>query len=86
MKLHPMQKPIQRKELIDKNQLFELTEYILPDSENELYESFSEMEKEIVRIKTLSEFEDYLGNEIANGKTFRFKISGWAIIFIHLEV
>ena len=108
---------MQRKEFIDKNQLLELIEYILSDSTTELYESYSEMENEIVRINTLSEFKEYLdfgiynGKEhfgfgiynpehkgkffiskltlnpkYCNGKTFRYRIDGWAIIFIQLDL
>ena len=108
---------MQRTETIDKNQLFELIEYILSDSKTEFYESYSEMEKEIIRINNLSEFQDHFDNGIANGKvhfgfgiynpeskgkfftskiklnpkycngkTFRYQIVGWAIIFIHLDL
>ncbi|MFC4221433.1 hypothetical protein [Flagellimonas marina] len=59
---------MQRKEIIDINQLLELIEFILSDSKTELYESYSEMEKEIVRVNTLSEFKNYLDNGISNGK------------------
>ncbi|NER11754.1 hypothetical protein SAMN06265375_1112 [Muriicola jejuensis] len=108
---------MQRTEIIDKNQLFELIEYILSDSKTEFYESYSEMEKEIVRINNLFEFQDYFDNGIANGKvhfgfgiynpeskgkfftskiklnpkycdgkTYRYRIDGWAIIFIQLDL
>ena len=108
---------MQRTETIDKNQLFELIEYILSDSKTEFYESYSEKEKEIVRINNLSEFQDYFDNGIANGKvhfgfgmynpeskgkfftskiklnpkycdgkTYRYQINGWAIIFIQLDL
>lgn len=108
---------MQRKEIIDKNQLFELIEYILSDSKTEFYESYSEMEKEIVRINNLSEFQDYFDNGIANGKVYfgfgiynpeskgkfftskiklnpkycegknyRYRIDGWGIIFIKLDL
>ena len=59
---------MQRTEFIDKNELFELIEFILSDSKNELYESYSEMEKEIVRINTLTEFQYYFRNRITDGK------------------
>lgn len=102
---------------IDKNQLFELIEYILSDSKTEFYESYSEVEKEIIRINSLSKFRDYLANGIINGivhfgfgiynpeskgkfftsriklnpkyckgKTFRYRIDGWAIIFVQLDL
>lgn len=89
----------------------------MSDSKNAFYESYSEMEKEIFRIETLSAFKDYLENGISegktqfgfgiynpgskgkffitklklnpkycNGKTYRYKVDGWAIIFIHLEL
>ncbi|MBW8244317.1 hypothetical protein K1F50_16020 [Muricauda oceani] len=108
---------MQRKQVIDKNQLLELIEFILSDYKVELYESYSEKEKEIVRINTLSEFKNYLDYGISNGKvhfgfgiynpehrgkffvskiplnpkhcngmTFRYRIDGWAIIFIQLDL
>lgn len=108
---------MQRKELIDKKQLFELIEYIFSDAKNEFYESYSEMGKELVRIHTLSEFKEYFENGIANrkvhfgfgmynpeskgrfftskiklnpkkcnGNTFRYRIDGWAITFIQLDI
>ncbi|MEM6517601.1 MAG: hypothetical protein AAF688_15575, partial [Bacteroidota bacterium] len=108
---------MQRTEIIDKNQLFELIEYILLDSETEIYESYSEMEKEIVQIKTLSKFRDYFDHGLNNGrvhfgfgiynpeskgklftskinlnpkychgKTYRYRLDGWAIIFVHLDL
>jgi hypothetical protein len=107
---------MQKTKVIDKNHLFELVEYILSDSKTEFYESDSEMEKEIIRIKSMSEFENYFDNGITNGKkhfgfgiynpdskgkffktkielnpkycngkTFRYKLDGWAIIFIQLD-
>lgn len=108
---------MQRREIIDKNQLFELIDYILSDSKTEFYESYSGMEKEIVRINSLSEFQDYFNKGIANGKmhcgfgiynpeskgkfftskiklnpkycdgkTFRYRIDGWAIISLQLDL
>lgn len=108
---------MQRAEFIDKNKLLELIEYVLSDSKNELYESYSEMGKEIIQINSISEFQNYLNNRIANkeihfsfgiynikhkgkffiskiklnpkycnGRTFRHRIDGWAIIFIHLDL
>lgn len=108
---------MQRTEIIDKNELFELIEYILSDSKTEFYESYSEMEKDIVRIDCLADFQNYFHNGIANGKVhfgfgiydpqwkgkfftskielnpkycngkaFRYRIEGWAIIFIHLDL
>ncbi|WP_010519152.1 hypothetical protein [Croceivirga radicis] len=108
---------MQRTETIDKNQLFELIEYILSDSKIQFYESYSEMEKEIILINNLSDFRDYFDLGIANGKvhfgfgiynpeskgkfftskiklnpkycngkTFRYRIDGWAIIFIQLDL
>ncbi|GAB5399405.1 MAG: hypothetical protein Aureis2KO_09900 [Aureisphaera sp.] len=108
---------MQSTEFIDQNQLYHLIEWILSDSKNQLYESYSEFEKEIVRIETLSGFKGYLGNGISNGKkqfgfgiynpeskgnfsiskimlnpkytngkTYRYTIQGWAIIFIHLDM
>tara|TARA_R110002050_G_scaffold299550_2_gene465519 strand:+ start:31 stop:558 length:528 start_codon:yes stop_codon:yes gene_type:complete len=59
---------MQRREFINKNQLFELIEYILSDSKTEFYESYSEKEKEIVRIKTYSEFLKYFENSISENK------------------
>ena|SRR5690554_2069014 len=108
---------MQRTEIIDKNQLFELMEFVLSDSKNELFESYSEMEKEIVRINNYSEFKDYfehstsekkkqlgfgiynpkskgkfsikklkLDPKYCNGKTYRNRIDGWGIIYIHLNL
>jgi hypothetical protein len=66
---------MQRTEIIDKNQLFELMEFVLSDSKNELYESYSEMEKEIVRINNYSEFKNYFAHSISeNKKHLRFGI------------
>ncbi|GAA3646451.1 hypothetical protein [Flavivirga jejuensis] len=59
---------MQRTEIIEKNQLFELIKYIFSDSKTELYESDSEMEKEIIRINSMSEFQNYFDNGITNGK------------------
>ena len=59
---------MQRTEFIDKSELFELIEYILSDSKTEFYESYSEMEKEIVRINTYSEFQKYFENSISENK------------------
>ncbi|MEZ4811694.1 MAG: hypothetical protein R2819_15140 [Allomuricauda sp.] len=108
---------MQRTEIIDKNQLFELIEYVLSDPKTEFYESYSVLEKEIVRINNLSEFKNYFDNGIANGKvhfgfgiynpesngkfftskiklnpkycggkTYRYRIDGWALIFIQLDL
>tara|TARA_R110001583_G_scaffold55092_1_gene167871 strand:- start:68 stop:571 length:504 start_codon:yes stop_codon:yes gene_type:complete len=108
---------MQKTEIIDKNQLFELIEFILSDSKTEFYESYSEMEKELIQINSLSEFRAYFDNGIANGKvhfgfgiynpeskgklftskielnpkhcdgkTYRYRIDGWAIIFIQLDL
>ncbi|MDV7141015.1 hypothetical protein R3X28_19185 [Maribacter sp. TH_r10] len=108
---------MQRTEIINKTKLFELIEFILSDSKTEFYESYSEMEKELIRIKDLTEFKDYfqkgisegktqfgfgiynpetkgkfsiskmkLNPKYCNGKTFRYRIDGWAIIFIHLDL
>ena len=59
---------MQRTEIINKNKLFELIEFILSDSETELYESYSEMEKELVRINNFSEFKDYFQLAISENK------------------
>ena len=56
---------MQRTEIINKKELFELIEFILSDSKAELYESYSEMEKELVRIKNYSEFKDYFAHSIS---------------------
>ena len=108
---------MQRTEIIDKNQLFELIEHILSDSKTELYKSYSEMEKELVRINNYSEFKDYFHHSISEnkkqfgfgiylpeskgkfsitklkldpkyceGKTYRNRIDGWGIIFVHLNL
>lgn len=107
---------MQRTELIDKNELFELLEYILSDSKNGLYESYSAIETEIIKLETFPELKEYLGDRMTegktqfgfgvynpefkgklliskinlnpkynNGKTYRYRIEGWGIIFIHLE-
>lgn len=107
---------MQRTEIINKNKLFELIEMILSDSKAELYESYSEMEKDLVRIINYSEFKDYFTHSISenkkqlsfgiyypdskgkfsitklkldpkycNGKTYRNRIDGWGIIYIHLN-
>ncbi|WP_298330489.1 hypothetical protein [uncultured Dokdonia sp.] len=66
---------MQRTEFIDKNQLFGLIEYILSDSKIEFYESYSEMEKEIVQISKYSEFLKYFENSISeNKKQLKFGI------------
>lgn len=108
---------MQRTEIINKEKLFELIEFILSDSMTELYESYSEMEKELVRINNFSEFKHYfkhstsekkvqlgfgiynpeckgkfsitklkLNPKYCNGKTYRNRIDGWGIIFIHLNL
>jgi hypothetical protein len=108
---------MQRTEIINKEKLFELIEFILSDSKTELYESYSEMEKELVRINNNSEFKDYFAHSISenkkqlgfgiyhteskgkfsitklkldpkycNGKTYRNRIDGWGIIFVHLNL
>lgn len=108
---------MQRTEIITKKELFELVEFILSDSKVEFYESYSEMEKELVRIKNHSEFKDYfahsksenkkqlgfgvyypeskgkfsiskikLNPKYCNGKTYRNRIDGWGIIFVHLDL
>ena len=108
---------MQRTEIINKNKLFELIEFILSDSKTELYESYSEMEKELVRINNCSEFKDYFAHSISedkkqfgfgiynpeskgkfsitklkldpkycDGKTYRNRIDGWGIIFVHLNL
>ncbi|WP_340156341.1 hypothetical protein [uncultured Winogradskyella sp.] len=108
---------MQRTEIINKDELFELIEFILSDSKAELYESYSEMEKELVRINNTSEFKDYfehstsekktqlgfgfynpeskgkffitkikLDPKYCNGKTYRNRIDGWGIIYVHLNL
>ncbi|OAD44603.1 hypothetical protein [Polaribacter atrinae] len=108
---------MQRTENINKEKLFELIEFILLDSKTELYESYSEMESELVRINNFSEFKDYFEHSISekktqlgfgiynpesrgkftitklkldpkycNGKTYRNRIDGWGIIFVHLNL
>jgi len=108
---------MQRTEIIDKNKLFELIEFILSDSKTELYESYSEMGKELVRINNFSEFKDYfehsasekkmqlgfaiynpeskgkfsitklkLDPKYCNEKTYRNRIDGWGIIYVHLNL
>jgi hypothetical protein len=108
---------MQKTEIIVKNQLFELMEFVLSDSKNQLYESYSEMEEEIVRINNFSAFKDYfehstyrnkkqlgfgiynpeskgkffitklkLDPKYCNGKTYRNRIDGWGIIYVHLNV
>ncbi|WCO03576.1 hypothetical protein [Psychroserpens ponticola] len=59
---------MQRTEIINKKEFFELIEFILSDSKAELYESYSEMEKDLVRIKNYSEFKDYFSHSIAENK------------------
>ncbi|WP_177764444.1 hypothetical protein [Flavobacterium sp. I3-2] len=106
---------MQYKDILTHNQVIEIIEFILSDSNNELYESYSEMGKEIIKFKDLNHFENYLSNAITNnlrklsigiynskskgkffiskielnpkfckGNTFRYRIDGWAIIFINL--
>lgn len=108
---------MQSTEILTQNQVIELVEFILLDSKNELFESYSEMEREIVRFKNSKEFEDYFRQKIANsvrnltiglynsdskgkfyiskielnpkycnGKTYRYRIDGWAIIFLDLKI
>ena len=108
---------MQRTEFINKNDLFELIEFILSDLNNELYESYSEMEKEVIRINNFAEFKDYFEHSISEkkmqlgfgiynpeskgkfsitklklnpkyckGKTYRNRIDGWGIIFVHLNL
>ncbi|MDR0262368.1 MAG: hypothetical protein LBJ04_04005 [Sphingobacterium sp.] len=50
---------MQRTEILTQNQVIELIEFILSDSKNELYESYSDMEKEIIRFSNSTEFDDY---------------------------
>jgi hypothetical protein len=59
---------MQRTEIIDKNNLFELIEFILSDSKFELYESYSDMEKEIVRINNNAEFKGYFEHSLSENK------------------
>lgn len=108
---------MQRTEILTQNQVIELIEFIFSDSKNELYESYSDMEKEIIRFSNSTEFEDYLLKGISskvrnftfgiynpgskgkfyiskielnpkycNGNTYRYRIDGWAIIFIDLKL
>lgn len=108
---------MQHTELIDREQLYGLIEYILSDSKNELHESYSEMEAEIIQINSLTEFQSYFENGNINGKThlnfgiynpkfkgkffiskiklnpkycqgktYRYRIDGWALIFLNLEL
>ena len=108
---------MQRTEIIDKNKLNELIEFILSDSKTEIYESYSEMEKELININNYSEFDDYfqrsisentkhlgfaiyypetkgkfsttklkLDSKYCKGKTYRYRIDGWGLIFIHLNL
>lgn len=50
---------MQRTEIVDKSSLFELVEFILADSKTEMYESYSEMEKELVQITDYTCFKEY---------------------------
>uniref|UniRef100_UPI00404B8171 hypothetical protein n=2 Tax=Flavobacterium sp. TaxID=239 RepID=UPI00404B8171 len=108
---------MQRTECKNKNDFFELIEFILSDSKNELYESYSEMEKGVIRIHNIAEFKDYFEHSIAEkriqlgfgiyntdskgkfsitilklnpkyykGKTYRNRIDGWRIIFVHVNL
>jgi hypothetical protein len=108
---------MQKTEIIDKNKLFELFEFISSESEVQIYESYSEMESEIIRIKNYSEFSNYFKHRVSEsvkhlgfgvyypeskgvvsitkieldpkrckGKTYRYRIDGWGIIFIHLNL
>ncbi|GAA4239634.1 hypothetical protein GCM10022291_34770 [Postechiella marina] len=108
---------MQRTEIINKTELFKLIEFILSNSKAEFYESYSEMEKELVRINNSSEFKDYfeystsekkrqlgfgiynpeskgkfsitklkLDPKYCNGKTYRNRIDGWGIIYVHLNL
>ena len=108
---------MQKTEIIDKNKLFELIEFIFVDSEVQFYESYSEMEMELKRINSFSEFIEYYAKSISEnekhlgfgiyypksngkvlitkfeldpkrckGKTYRYNIEGWAIIYIHLDL
>ncbi|MDK2772382.1 MAG: hypothetical protein KYX68_09180 [Flavobacterium sp.] len=108
---------MQRTEIINKEKLIELIDFILSDSKTELYESYSEMESELVRISNFSEFENYfehstsekkkqlgfgiynpeskgtlsitklkLDPKYCNGKTYRNRIDGWGIIYLHLNL
>ncbi len=108
---------MQRTEILTQNQVIGLIEFIISDSKNELYESYSDMEKEIIRFSNSTEFYDYLLKGILNnvrnftfgiynpaskgkfniskielnpkyckGNTYRYRIDGWAIIFIDLKL
>ena len=95
---------MQRTEIIDKNQLFELMKFVLSDSKNELYESYSEYKDYFAH--SISENKKQLSFGIfhpeskgkfsitklkldpkyCNGKTYRNRIDGWGIIYIHLNL
>lgn len=108
---------MQRTEIIDKKKFFELIEAILLDSKIGFYESYSEMERELVQIKNFAEFKNYFEHSISEnkkqlgfgiyypeskgellitklkldpkyckGKTYRYRIDGWGIIFVRLNL
>ena len=108
---------MQKTEIIDKSQLLDVMGFVLSDSEIELYESYSAMEENLIRIKSSSDFQKYLAERIkngtlnfgfgiyhpefggkilisrielnpdkCNGKRFRYRLDGWAIIFVQLDL
>lgn len=107
---------MQRTEIINRNQLIDLIDFILTDSEVQIYESYSEPEIELVRINNRTEFDSYLldkttrriqhiglaiyypenkgsfsltkiklNPKYCEGKTYRYRIDGWALIFLDLN-
>jgi hypothetical protein len=108
---------MQKTEIINKTELNNLIEYILSDSKALIYESYSEMEKELICLNNYSQFKEYFERSISEnekhlgfgvyypetkgkvsiakigldpkrckGKTYRYRIDGWGIIFIHLNL
>lgn len=107
---------MQRTEIINRNRLFNLIEFIFSDEKVELYESYSKMEEELIQISDFNQFETYLYKGIeegqkkyslaiyyleckgltrkskielnpkyCDGKTFRYRIDGWGLIFMNLN-
>ena len=58
---------MQRTEIINISGLNDLVDEIFSNSEVQVHEAYSEMEKELISIKNSSEFKQYYQNSIENG-------------------
>ena len=107
---------MQRTEKINAKSLFELVEISFSNGVIRFYEAYSAPDKEILEIKSLTEFKKYynqksevyksfqfglyypeskgkftidrfdLDPKYCNGSTFKYKTSGWGVIYIQLSI